>query len=365
MNGLARWQRRFASVALVGGIATVIGAVTDVTEFLRAWLFAYLCLLAFPLGSLAILMTHRLTGGRWGDALRPTLQAASATLPLFILFFVPIALGIEWLYPWADAAHVEHDPLLQHKALYLNVPFFLIRSAIYLLVWNALALLMSREGGRDVSAPGLIVLGLTITFAAIDWIMSLEPHWYSTIFGLVLLSAQALPAFAMAILWSFLASRTIAAGTWNDLGNLLLALVMMWAYIAFSQFFLIWSGNLPEEIVWYVRRSEGGWQWLAWALIACYFFLPFFMLLSRDMKRQPERLAVIALIILVMHVVYHYWLIRPSFTQGTDSSGGIVVAKPHWLDAAALLAVGGAWLAGFVTLLQRRLPEQEVANGGQ
>ncbi|MCI0460086.1 MAG: hypothetical protein L0Z62_24305 [Gemmataceae bacterium] len=346
-------------------------------QFFRSWLMAFLFWLALPLGSLAILMLHNQTGGRWGLALRRVLEAATHTLPLMALAFLPVALGVYYLYVWSNPNLVEADPLLRHKQPYLNVPAFLIRAAFYFAVWLFLAWRLYRysrslderydEGvARKMSifsGPGLGLYGLTVTFAAIDWIMSLEPHWYSTIFGAMIAAAQLLPALAFGVaMLVWLADRPplsgfLTAQLWNDLGNLLLAFVMIWAYLTFSQFFLIWSGNLPEETVWYRHRIYGGWEVLGWGLIIFYFAAPFVALFSRDLKRNPRRLVWAAGALLVMHLVYTFWLVVPSFDT-YHPPGEVSHHHPHltahWLDLAAVVGLGGIWVGAFLWRLERR-----------
>jgi hypothetical protein len=397
-----------------GGLALcALGALLDEEQFFRSWLLAFVAWLALPLGSLAILMVQNLTGGRWGLALRRVLEAAAQTMPLMALAFLPVAFGVDYLYIWSDDALVANDPLLQHKRPYLNVPAFFVRAGVYFAVWLLLAWRLYRysrslEERYDpvvarrmsvFSGPGLALYGLTVTFAAIDWIMSLEPHWYSSIFGALIAAAQLLPALAFSIIvLIWLANRPPLAGflspsLWNDLGNLLLAFVMIWAYLTFSQFFLIWSGNLLEEIPYYYQRMHGGWEILGWGLILFYFAAPFVALFSRGLKRDPRRLVWAAAAVVVMHLVYQFWLVVPSFTAhhapppvpgagqhaaaqapaghkelagkapavrshpagpGYNPGGHEPHFHAHWLDLAAVLGLGGVWLAAFLWRLEAR-----------
>jgi hypothetical protein len=390
------WTPLRIRLLIAGGAGLALcalGAVLDPERLLQAWLVSFLYFLAFPLGALAILMLHNQTGGRWGIPMRRVFGAAGQTLPLVALFFLPIALGVTSLYPWNHPewfpAHERH--LLHLKEPYLNVPFFLARAAVYFAVWIGVALrlyLWSRALderwdpviARKVevfSGPGLLLYGLTVTFAAIDWVMSLEPMWYSSIFGALIAGAQLLPALAFAIaVLVWLAPqeplpRVLNPTVWNDQGNLLLAFVMLWSYLTFSQFFLIWSGNLPEEISWYKHRMAGGWDWVGWSLILFYFALPFVALLMRDLKRRPQRLVRIAGAILVMHYVYMFWLVIPSFAIYGPSAHEPDL-HVHWLDLAALVGQGGVWLGVFLWRLQARpllalndpALEEEVAHHG-
>jgi hypothetical protein len=374
----AEWGRLRTPLLIAGGAGLALcalGALLDPERFAQAWLVAFLFWLAMPLGSVAVLMVHQQTGGRWGLPLRRIQEAAAQTLPLLALFFAPVAVYIFDLYPWTHPGlfHGHEGELLHKKEAFLNVPFFLIRAAVYFLVWIGVAFRMyawSRSLERDwdpvlarrmqvFTGPGLLLYGLTVTFAAIDWIMTLEPLWYSSIFGAMIAMAQLLPAFAFGIVaLTWLAPRepvpqALNPTVWNDLGNLLLAFVMLWSYLTFSQFFLIWSGNLPEEIVWYTRRIRGGWEFLGWGLIVFYFALPFLALLVRDLKRTPHRLVWVAGAILVMHYVYTFWLVIPAF--GVHGHGTHTPQfHAHWLDLAALVGQGGVWLAAFLWRLQAR-----------
>jgi hypothetical protein len=385
----ARWDRMEGTLWIAAAIAAAVSALglfLDPVQFFRSYLFAYLVCLGIPIGSMAILLLHYLTGGNWGLVLRGTLESVLATLPVLAVLFVPLALGVERLYPWADHAIVEEDALLQHKALYLNVPFFLIRAAFYFAVWLGIAWLLRgtsarqmrgwsvdrHERMRSFAGPALGLYGLTVTFAAIDWIMSLEPHWFSSIFGALIAVGWLLPAMAFAIL--LLAEIAPTAGDaeveqgpdknlWNDLGTLLFAFVMLWAYLSFSQLILIWAGNLPEEVTWYLHRIEGGWALLAWALFLFYFAFPFLLLLSRDVKQHPHLLGKAALALLVMHVIYHFWLVRaaPFPAKHHDTPRPLPIL--HWLDASLLIALVSLWLALVVRSLRagQLFPSQDPA----
>jgi hypothetical protein len=365
---LEGWERLQCGCLIVGIAALALcslGAVFSRQHFFQAYLFAYLFWLGIALGCLGIIMLHNLSGGGWGIAIRRLLESGMRTLPLMALFFLPLLLGLPHLYEWARPEEVAHDALLQHKAAYLNVPFFLLRAALYFALWIGGAWAMSRWSGpsdanadprlsarrRALSGPGLAIYVLTITFASMDWVMSLEAHWYSTIYGVHFLGGHALAAFAFAILFAAVLSRraplsdVVAPAHWLDLGNLLLGFVMLWAYFAFSQWLIIWSGNLPEEIVWYTRRNSGGWEWVARLLIVFHFFLPFLLLLSRATKRRGRRLAAIAGGIIAMRFVDIFWYTMPAFRPGQFSV--------HWMDVAAPVGIGGVWLAGFFWQLRR------------
>jgi hypothetical protein len=336
-------------------------------HFFPAYLVAYVYFLGLGVGSLAVLLLHHLTGGAWGFIIRRPLEAATMTLPWMALLFLPLLLGMHTLYEWSNLDEVEAHEALRLKAGYLNVGFWLARAALYLAIWNGLAFLI-RSGSvaqdattdpsptfRNVSAsaPGLIAVFLSVTFASIDWVMSIEPEWYSTIYGVLTLVSWGLSAFCVVVAVATWLARAGALGKgvatpvgFNDLGNLMLAFTMLWAYMSYSQYLIIWSGNLAEEVPWYIRRSAGGWRAVAFALMVFHFFVPFFCLLVRENKRQPDRLWRIAALILVMTFVNDVWWVIPAYTGS------------QWLKLLALLpaavGVGGVWVAAFARNLASR-----------
>jgi hypothetical protein len=365
-HALLRLRRIAIAVAVVGAAASALGAWRSPIQFYRSYLVAYLFWLGLALGSLAILMINHITGGAWGAVIRRLLESAARTMPLLALLFLPIAFGVRELYEWARPDAVAHDPMLQHKSLYLNVPFFLGRAAVYFVAWSAVAFFLARwslvqDGARDdrpaiwleqLSRGGLLLLGLTASFASIDWMMSLEPHWFSTIYGFLFMGGCVLGALAFAISMAAAVadrpplSEVITPSTLQDLGKLLFAFVMVWAYFSLSQFLIIWAADLPEEIPWYLRRLNGGWRTLILSVIAVQFVLPFVMLLSRRVKRSATALAAVASLVLLARLADLYWLVVPAF----DASA----PRIHALDVTTLLAVGGLWLATFVRHLEGR-----------
>ncbi len=379
---LVRLQRAAGLTAALAIVLCLIGAVMSPDAFFRAYLVAYLFFFGIALGSMAILMVQYVTGGAWGAAIRRILESCTRTLPLMALLFLPLLFGLPRLYPWARPELVAHDPLLQHKSIYLNVPFFLVRAVLYFGAWIALTHFLNRWSLEQDSRPdpavarrlemlsrgGLVLYGLTETFAAIDWAMSLDPHWFSTIYGILLMGGQGLATFAFVIPVAVILarrpplSRIISADQFHDLGKLMLAFVMLWAYFSFSQLLLIWAANLPEEIPFYLRRIEGGWLWIGILLVLGHFTLPFVVLLSRDVKRRPAALAIVAAALLLARFVDMFWLARPPL-----AGGGL---RLHWLDFVMPFAMGGSWLWVFVWQLGRRplvpvndpyLPEMEAA----
>jgi hypothetical protein len=310
-------------------------------------------------------MLHHLVGGNWSFAIRRLFEASAMTLPLLALLFIPLAFGMEALYSWTNPEEVAHSELLQHKAVYLNVPFFIGRTVLYFIIWIGLAYLLNKwslqqdqtgDPGlknrlRNISPPGLILLVITATFAAFDWMMSLEPEWFSSIYGIMFISGQALVAIAFAVIMLSLLRRQkpladwATVGVFNDLGNFLLAFVSFWAYIAYSQYLIIWSGNLPEEIPWYITRTQGGWQYVALMLVVFHFALPFAVLLSRAIKRNVKILTGIAVFIVLVRFVDLFWLTMPALRPNLSL---------HWLDVVIPIALGGFWVAFFAWHLKRK-----------
>jgi hypothetical protein len=356
-------RRTTLAVGVAAVAAAAVGAVLDPGAFFRAYLVGYLFWLGIALGCLAIVMLHHLSGGAWGLVLRRIAESATGTLPVLAVLFVPVAVGVPALYAWARP-EAAGDPLLAHKAVWLNVPFFLARAVLYFAVWIAVAAVLNRwSAARDrrpdpyprrfrlLAGPGLVLYGLTVSLAAIDWGMSLEPHWYSTVYPLLFGVGQVLTAFAFAITVALLLggrepfARLLAPRTLIDLGNLLLTFVLLWAYLAFSQFMLIWAANLREEVTWYVARERGPWLGVAITLIVVHFALPFALLLHRRVKRTPGLLAAVAVLVLAMRLLDVCWLILPA---------GPPAAGFSWLYVVVPTALGGLWLTAFVHQLDGR-----------
>jgi hypothetical protein len=361
-----RWQRLALIVGALALGLSGLGAATNLTQFFRSYLFAYLFWFGLAMGCLAILMIYHITGGAWGAVIRRSLESATRTFPLLALLFVPIALGVHSLYEWADPAHVAHDALLQHKSPYLNVPFFLGRAVFYFVVWNVLIVFLNRlslqqdqttgekplQQLENLSRGGLVATGLTFTFAAVDWAMSLEPHWYSTLYGVLVVGGCLLSAMSFMVLCAAVLSLhgpltgVIQKSQFHDLGKLMFAYIMLWAYFSLSQLLIMWSANLPEEIPWYLKRLGGGWEYVGILLILFHFVLPFLLLLSVDVKRNARLLAPVALFVLCIRAVEVFWLITPAFSPDRLSV--------HWMDLTALLGVGGIWIWAFIGQLKRR-----------
>ena len=369
--GLRDRMRRVRTIALfiglIGAILLALAWVTTPAQFYRSYLWAYVFVLGAAIGSLAWLMAQYCSGGAWGVAIRRPAEAAARTLPLLILLFVPIIIGHTSLYPWAHPELVAADPVLKNKQVFLNLPFWLIRAAVILggftfLAWylNRWSLIEEREGPRPahrkmarLSGPGIVFWGFAATFMAIDWMMSLNPDWFSTMFGMMVMAGQGLTGMAFLItVLAFLSyhrplSEVITWRHLHDVGKLMFANVIFFAYLAFSQFLITWAGNLPEEIPWYVERLRGGWEYIGLALVLGHFALPFALLLSRDLKTSAKPLVSIAIFVLVMRMIDVYWFVIPDATKGASLA-------PNWVDLAALIGIGGIWTAWFLAQLEKR-----------
>ena len=347
-------------------VICIVPGLGDKREFFRSYLVAYLFWIGITLGSLAVLMVQHLTGGNWALVIRRILEAGSRTLPLMAIAALPLLAGMTSLYSWSRPE--ETDPVIVQKHLYLNPQFFVVRIVVYFAVWFALTFFLNKwsrmEDAGEAGSPlwvrmeglsgiGLVLYGLTVTFASIDWVMSLEPRWYSTIYGLLFMVGQALGALAFAVLMLIWLSdeeplsEVVRTSHFQDLASFLLTFVMLWAYLEFSQYLIIWGGNLSEEIPWYLRRMQGGWGVVGLLLVFLNFALPFFLLLFRTVKRRKRSLLIVATLLLVMRLVDMYWMVLPAF------GGGNVGLT--WMNIALPLGFGGIWFAYFVWQL-RRMP---------
>ncbi len=366
---LARLQQTALIVGAIGLVAGAAGAFSNPDQFFRSWLLGFLFCLGLTMGSLALLMLQHMSGGQWGLVGRRIFEAASRTLPIVALVFIPLLFGLPRVFQWAQPDLVSKDVILQKKAPYLNVPFFVGRAIFYFAVWLTCAFLLNKWSAmqekkeiavtpadtrrfRVLSAPGLLAYSLTMTFAVIDWIMSLDPHWYSTIFGLLLVVGQGLSAFAFVIAMLALLAETPPLASYlrprhfHDLGKLLFAFVMLWAYLGFSQFLIIWGGNLSEEVPWYLERIRGSWGYVALLLVFGQFALPFTLLLSASLKKNRFFLAKLAIGILVMRFVDLLWLVAPNFEHHGFPF--------HWMDVAIPAGLAGFWLFLFARNLRSR-----------
>ena len=355
--------RRSLIVGVVFGVVAVIGAFMRPEEFYRAYLLGFMCWLGVALGSMAILMIRHLTGGGWGVVIRRILGAAMRTLPLLALLFIPIILGMHRLYIWAQPLdNIADKHLREHlqdiTKTYLTTNGFIIRAVFYFAIWNLLSFLLTkwskqtdRPGAPDntqrfkaVSGPGLILYGFTISFAAIDWVMSLDPSWVSTIFGLIILIGEVLSAMCFAVVVERILfnygpmSEILKPDFVHDHGKWMLAFTMVWAYFNFSQWLIIWAGNLPAEITFYLKRLSGGWGWIGFTLVLLHFAIPFGILLSRPFKRDIRRLAWLAAWLMLMRYLDLFWIIEPNFSNTLRFTVADVIVP---------VAIGGIWLASF------------------
>lgn len=353
-------------IGIVGAVLCAFGYDGGSKEFLGSYLVAFLFWLGLTLGSLVVCMLHGVTGGGWGLAVRRIAEAGYAAMPLVALSFVPIAMNVRNMYPWADPSIMSADENLQKKAQWLNAEGWEVRAVVYFGLWIVLSLLVNllspsedreAESPRNlwmqrVSGAGLILYGFSITLAVVDWVMSLEPHWFSSIYGVIYFGGQTMAGFSLCVLvmgwledyppWN----RAVNDTRRHDLGNLLLTAVMFWAYCSFMQYLIIWSGNLPEEIVWYQHRSVGGYERVVLILMVLHFAVPFALLLSRDVKRHRGRLMWLAAWLLLMRLVDVYWLAMPGLFPEDFTL--------PWQLPAALAAIGGFWLAIFFWRLAAR-----------
>ena len=372
MNGASSTRAQFDRVQRIALASGAIGlalcgafAIRSGTQCLRSYLFAYAFWLTIPTGCMAILMLHHLTGGWWGYPIRRLLEAGTRTFVWMAVLFLPVLLGMSRLYKWAQPTEVAADPMLQYKHPYLNPQFFTVRVLIYFAIWIGLARTLNKwsdEQDRSadprlatrleaLSGPGLILWGIAVTYSSIDWVMSLEAHWFSTMYGMIVMVVAALTAmsFVVFVLRKISGQEAIAHAVtpsqFNDLGNLMLAFVMLWAYLTFSQFLIIWAGNIKDEIPWYVSRAFGGWGAIAVILIVLHFALPFLLLLQRGVKRRLRMLSFVAGMLMVLSLVDVYWLVAPAY----ETSG----PHPSPLDLFAVVGIGGLWLAVFFSELKK------------
>lgn len=366
-DALLPGMKQFGTIAAVLGVVlTGAGfAMSGLDRFYEAYLVAYTFWMGVVLGSLALLMVQHLSGGAWGVVLRRPFEAAVRTLPYMAVLFLPIVFGMQSLYSWARPEALN-DPLIQTKAAYLNTPFFLMRQAFYFIIWTGMGTLLtswSAEHDRTgdpvllrkisfLSGAGILIFGLTVTFAMVDWTMSVNPHWFSTIWGMLYIGGQGLSAFAFGIIVLVMLShaapldKVITHHHLHDLGKLLFAFLMLWAYLTFSQLLIIWSANIPEEIPHYLTRWDHGWEYVTYAIIVAHFILPYSLLLSRDLKRNPAKLRLIATWIICVRVIDYYWHVAPEFHKD-----GLSLSL---LDVALPIALGGIFLVLFVSQLRGR-----------
>lgn len=361
-------SKRSLAVGVVFGLVSIIGLIVSPSQFIRSYLIGYMWVLGLTLGALAVLMLYHLTGGAWGYVLRRVLEAASRTLPLVIVLWIPILIGAHSLYIWSRPEEARHSEHLVNQLQYLSLRWFILRAVLYFAVWYALAYFLNQWSKlqdtppeKDLSAtfrriggPGLVVYTFTITFAVIDWVMSLNPEWISSVYALIYVAGQALFAICFGVIILFLLTRVrpmsdfVKPDQFHDHGNLMLTFVMLWAYVSFSQWLIIWSGNLPDEITWYYDRTHGGWQYVGLALMLLHFAVPFALLLGRELKRDAGRLIWVAVWLIIMRWLDLFWFVEPNFP------GNKAHFHLSWLDVVTPIALGGLWLAYFFWNLRQR-----------
>ncbi len=363
--------KRYSAIATFIGLVflglTVAGAFLPgggVEQFFRSYLVGFWLWFGAGAGCLVILMTQYLTGGAWGIVIRRPLEAGAKTLYVFTLLFLPLLIFHEKLYWWSTPAGLA-DKVIHAKRLYLNVPFLWIRWVVYAAFFYIFTTLLMRWSKREdetksteysskletLSAPGVWLFFLLMTFCGVDYLMTLEPYWYSTVYGFMIVIGGCLTAMSVVVATLTILARyepmyhAVTKRHLHDLGKLLLALVMLWAYLAFSQLLITWSGNLPTEIVWYIKRWNGGWGWVGVLMLVGHFVLPFLLLLSQDLKKNPNTIRAIAIFLVLIHAIDVYYLVEPNFPTFQNP------IDPHfslsWLDIAAPIGFGGLWLAMF------------------
>ncbi len=362
---LSQVQTYALAVGALGLAATAYGAFAQTTQFFFSYLYALLFWLGLSLGCFLITMIHELTGGRWGYPTRRFFEAGFMVLPLMLLLFVPLFFGLHHLYPWARTEEVVREKVLAERHPYQNNWAYIARVIFFIGIWIWMAFSLRRwslqqdttndaaptRRARALSGPGIVIYGLLGTFAYVDWIMSLEKHWYSTMFPVIVMIGQILVAYAFSVVMVTLfkdeppLAETVTKTHYHHLGNLLLTFVMFWTYISFGQLLIIYSGDLPHEIDWYMHRIATSWKVVVAALGLFHFFLPFFLLLFRPIKKHVGALTIMAGLLFVVHIVDSYWLVMPSLHQE-----GV---KVSWLDFTAPIGIGGLWVAAFLWVLKQ------------
>ena len=367
INGASHRAKTISlGVGLLGLAGCALGWIFAPGDFFLAYLFGHFFFLGLSLGSLALLMIHHLTGGYWGYSVRRFFESAVGNLPLLMLLFVPVFCGLPELYPWKNSAIVAADKVLRDKQFYLNTPGYILRAVIVFAIWIFMAHFLLKWSAeqdttvsvqptirmRKLSGPGLVIYPVTMTFAAVDWLMSMEKDWFSTMYAVLICIGQILSALAFVILLLCGAARSkqleavTGKDTFHKMGNLLLAFTMLWAYLAFGQLLIVWSGNLPHEISWYLHRVADGWRWVAIFIALFHFFVPFFLLLMRPVKRHRRVLEKVVVCILAAHIVAVWWTIAPSMHPGH--------VYFNWEALAAFCGIGGIWSAAFLRNLERK-----------
>lgn len=372
---------RWRTLALgVGGIALIlwaVGAYFNTEQALLSWLLGFIFWAGIGFGCIGVLLLQYLTGGAWGTVIRRILEAGTRTLPVIILLFIPLAVGIytRSFYDWTHLPLTDH--VMEQRGIFMTPWFWIVRAGIYFAIWGVMVYLLNKwsadqdltttteqsrlvlEKASRFSGPTMVVYCLVVTFASVDWMLSLDAHWSSTIWGLLFAAGWALSCFCFVVaILALLSDKAPMDGVlgkrhFHDLGKLILALVMVWAYFNFSQFLIIWSGNIPEETGWILTRMKNGWGYIGVGLILFHFAFPFLVLLQQDFKRHSKWIAMLAIFILAIRLVDMFYLIGPSnrIVTGGLEQGAFRIS---WLDFVGPFAVGGIWLWWFFGELLKR-----------
>lgn len=364
---LGRTQRVALVIGVIGIVLSAIGLVINPSQFYQSYLVAFLYCFGLSVGGLGFSMIHYLGGGRWGAAIGDVLRSSASLFWVLAVMFIPVVVFVPHLYSWSNPAVIAADPLLQHKAGWFSLPAWVGRAIFYFAVWILVSWFLNRwfqewdatgqdevrRRLRNLSGAGMVLLVLTVSFAMFDWVMSLEPTWTSTIYGLMVLVGHGLAGWALAILiLTRLRHRWPVSAfsfwrLWQDLGSLLLANLILWAYMSFDQFMLIWVGNLNDEIPWYLRRMSNGWEYVGLLIILAQFAIPFLSLVLRGVRRNPAALGRVTLLLITMRFIEDILLVEPEFPPQSLSS--------HWQDLALIMALGGIWFTLFARQLAARL----------
>jgi hypothetical protein len=364
---LERWGQIALVVGVVALIVSAIGLILNPAQFFHSYLVAFLYWFGFCVACTGMIMIHYLGGGRWGAAIGDVLRSGVALWPVVAIMFIPVVLGVTFIYPWTDPAIVAADPLLRQKAGWLSIPAWLIRAVIYFIAfvllsrylnrwfaeWDATGDPVPRRRLRNLSGGGMVLLILGVSFAMFDWVMSLEPDWTSTIYGLMYTIGHALSGWAFAIFvlarlrhrWPV--SEYNSWQLWRDLGSLMLAMVILWTYTSFDQFMLIWVANLSDEIPWYLNRITGGWEYLAILMIFTQFVIPFGLLVLRGTRKSAANLTIVTMVVFLGRFLEEIWLVQPDLRPSPFIN--------HWTDLTLWLGLGGIWLTLFLRQLRGRL----------
>jgi hypothetical protein len=361
-------QTQSLFIGLIGAVASIVGAFLAPDSFYSAYLTGFMFWLGLSLGCMAILMLHHLVGGAWSIVIRRILESGVMTLPMMAVLFLPILFHLPRLYFWARPdvlSNPKTDPkIIEIAQSYLNFNGIALRYVVYFAIWIGMAYFLNRWSTeqdtisgqstlrfRALSSIGLVIYSLTISFAVIDWVMSLQARWISTIYGLIFIAGEALSALCFCVVIETILSKRKPMSEYlnetevHDHGKLILAFVMVWTYFNFSQWLIIWAGNLPEEIPWYMRRLNGGWEYVGLFLVIFQFAVPFALLLSRQLKREARTLVRLASWIILMRMIDIYWHVEPALHPTFHLS---------WLHFTVIAGIGGLWMAYFFHNLRSR-----------